>query len=262
MAETPPDRRRGTAGVTAALSLQAVGRAFGGLQAVRDVSFDVEPGARMAVIGPNGAGKTTLFNLITGETLPTSGRIRIFGRDVTRLPPNRRAALGLGRTYQVTNLLPRLTVLDNMLLASAGLERTKFSVLRPMRAFRHLHARAETLLSPLGLWEVRDATVSELSYGDQRQLEIALALASSPQILLLDEPTAGLAAAETRALMEIVRSLPREITILLIEHDMSVVFGTCGRIMVLHSGEVVADGTPEAIRDDDRVREIYLGAGA
>jgi branched-chain amino acid transport system ATP-binding protein len=153
-------------------------------------------------------------------------------------------------------------VLDNILLAAAGLERTKFVTLRPLRLFAHLHARAEALLSPLGLWEMRQVTVSELSYGDQRQLEIAMALASSPRVLLLDEPTAGLAAAETRALMQIVRALPPEITILLIEHDMAVVFGTCERIIVLHAGEVVADGTPDVIRDDRRVREIYLGASA
>jgi len=248
--------------VTAALSLGAVGRAFGGLHALRDVSFDVEAGSRVAVIGPNGAGKTTLFNLISGETLPTTGRIQMFGRDITRMLPNRRTALGLGRTYQVTNLLPRLSVLDNSLLAVAGLERAKFALLRPMRQFVHLHARAEALLSPLGLWDLRHTAVSELSYGDQRQLEIAMALASAPRVLLLDEPTAGLAAAETRALMQIVRALPPEITILLIEHDMAVVFGTCERIIVLHAGEVVADGTPDVIRDDRRVREIYLGASA
>jgi branched-chain amino acid transport system ATP-binding protein len=246
--------------MTAALSVHGLGRTFGGLYAVREVSFDVEPGSRVAIIGPNGAGKTTLFNLISGEALPTSGRIELFGRDVTRVPPNKRTALGLGRTYQVTNLFGRLPVLQNMLLAAAGLDRAKFALVRPLRHYHHLHARAEALLSQFDLWALRDVIVSDLSYGDQRQLEIALALASSPRLLLLDEPTAGLAAAETRSLMELVGSLPKDVTILLIEHDMTVVFGTCERIIVLQAGSVVADGAPDAIRDDERVRRIYLGA--
>jgi branched-chain amino acid transport system ATP-binding protein len=232
------------------------------LQAVRDVSFEVEPGARVAVIGPNGAGKTTLFHLISGELLPTSGHIDVFGHDVTRLPAHRRAALGLGRTYQVTNLFARLSVLENLLIAAAGLDRAKYSVFRPLSGYAHLHTKAEGLLRPLGLWEARDDTVASLSYGDQRQLEIALALAASPRLLLLDEPTAGLSAAETGGLLRIVRDLPRDLTVLLIEHDMAVVFGTCERIIVLDHGEMIADGAPDAIRHDARVREIYLGATA
>lgn len=248
--------------MTAALSLLHVSKAFGGLQAVREVSLDVAAGTRVAIIGPNGAGKTTLFNLISGELLPSAGHIAAFGVNITRLPPHRRTALGLGRTYQITNLFPRLTVLENLLLGVAGLDRAKASVLKPLRAYPHLFERARDLLVPLGLWKVRDVVVASLSYGDQRQLEIALALATRPRLLLLDEPTAGLSSAETQDVLEIVRGLPREITILLIEHDMAVVFGVCERIVVLHHGEVVAAGTPEEIRRDVRVQEIYLGVPA
>lgn len=245
--------------MTSALRVDRVSRVFGGLQAVRDVSFDVEPGARLAIIGPNGAGKTTLFNLISGELPCTGGRIVAFERDITRLQAHRRAAAGLGRTYQLTNLFPRLTVLENLLLAAQALQRVRYVALRPIRIYAQLYERARTLLEPLGLWEVRDVPVAELSYGDQRQLEIALALATQPRILLLDEPTAGLSPAETQHVLRIIRGLPREITILLIEHDMAVVFGVCERIVVLHQGEVVAAGAPDAVARDARVQEIYLG---
>ncbi|MGQ0572138.1 MAG: ABC transporter ATP-binding protein [Armatimonadota bacterium] len=252
----------GAAQMTPALRLDGVARTFGGLRAVHHVSLEVPAGERLAIIGPNGAGKTTLFNLISGELPPTAGRIYAFGHDLTHLPPHRRTAIGLGRTYQLTNLFPRLTVMENMLLAAQGLERTKYVIWRPLRAFPHLFERARDLLVPLGLWKVRDVLVASLSYGDQRQLEIALALATRPRLLLLDEPTAGLSPAETQDVLEIVRGLPRGITILLIEHDMAVVFGVCERIVVLHHGEVVAAGTPEEIRRDIRVQEIYLGVPA
>jgi branched-chain amino acid transport system ATP-binding protein len=245
--------------MTPVLRVQRVSRVFGGLQAVREVSFDVEPGVRLAIIGPNGAGKTTLFNLISGELPCTGGRIVAFERDITRLPAHRRAAAGLGRTYQLTNLFPRLTVLENLLLAAQALQRVRYVALRPIRIYAQLYERARTLLEPLNLWEARGVPVAELSYGDQRQLEIALALATQPRILLLDEPTAGLSPAETQHVLRIIRGLPREITILLIEHDMAVVFGVCERIVVLHQGEVVAAGAPDAVARDARVQEIYLG---
>lgn len=245
--------------MTPLLRLDRVACHFGGLRAVNDVSMVVEPGLRAAIIGPNGAGKTTLFNIISGELLPTSGRIFLQGRDVTWMAPHRRVALGLGRTYQITNLFPRLTVLENILIAIQALEPTRYAVLRPLRGFAHLLDRAQDLLDPLGLWGVRDVTVSNLSYGDQRALEIGLALATRPCILLLDEPTAGLSPAETQEVLRIIRELPQSFTILLIEHDMAVVFGVCQRIVVLHNGEVIADGPPEHIRRDARVREIYLG---
>ncbi len=243
-----------------ALRLDGVSRTFGGLRALHNVSLELEDGARLAIIGPNGAGKTTLFNVISGELLPTAGRIEALGRDITRLPPHKRTAVGVGRTYQLTNLFPHLTVMENLLLGVAGLDRARYAALRPLRAFPHLFERAEALLRPLGLWDVRHATTSSLSYGEQRQLEVALALATRPRILLLDEPTAGLSSAETQSVLGVVRALPREITILLIEHDMAVVFGVCDRIVVLHHGDVVADGTSEEVRRDARVQRIYLGA--
>ena len=245
--------------MTPALRVQGLSHRFGGLQAVNAVSFDVGVGTRAAIIGPNGAGKTTLFHLISGELLPTSGQIWAFGRDITRMSAHRRAAVGLGRTYQLTTLFPRLTVLENILLGVQALERTRYVALRPLRTFTRLYDRARELLDPLDLWAVRDAAVAQLSYGEQRQLEIALALATRPRLLLLDEPTAGLSPAETQRVLGIIRELPREITILLIEHDMAVVFGTCERIVVLHQGEVVADGAPDEVAGDRRVQEIYLG---
>jgi branched-chain amino acid transport system ATP-binding protein len=248
--------------MTTALRLEGVSRFFGGLGAVQNVTFDVETGARLAIIGPNGAGKTTLFNLISGELLPTAGHIYAFGRDVTHLAPHRRTALGLGRTYQITNLFPRLSVLENIVLAVQALERTKYVALKPQRAYAHLYERGRGLLDPLGLWDVRDVSVVSLSYGEQRALEIAMALAARPRLLLLDEPTAGLAHAETQTVQRIIRDLPREITILLIEHDMAVVFGVCERIMVLNYGEVVTAGSAENVAQDARVRQIYLGTHA
>jgi branched-chain amino acid transport system ATP-binding protein len=246
--------------MTAAIEVTGLTRSFGGLHAVRDVTFGVAPGERLAIIGPNGAGKTTLFNLISGELAPSAGRIVAFGADMTRLAPHRRTAAGLGRTYQLTRLFPRLTVLENTLLGVCALEPVRYDPVRPLRGHRDLRVRAQALLEPLGLWTVRDAAVEALSYGEQRQVEIALALATRPRALLLDEPTAGLSPAETRRVLDIIRGLPREIAVLLIEHDMAVVFGTCERILVLHQGGVVADGPAETVARDPRVQALYLGA--
>jgi branched-chain amino acid transport system ATP-binding protein len=175
------------------------------------------------------------------------------------MPAHRRTGMGLGRTYQLTTLFPKLTVLESILIGVQAIERTRYVALRPLRAFTRLYDRARALLEPLDLWTVRDTIVAQLSYGEQRQLEIALALATRPRLLLLDEPTAGLSPAETERVLGIVRELPREITILLIEHDMAVVFGTCERIVVLHQGEIVADGAPDEVAGNRRVQEIYLG---
>jgi branched-chain amino acid transport system ATP-binding protein len=226
------------------LRLTQVSRVFGGLRAVDRLSLDVADGERVAVIGPNGAGKTTLFNLVSGEVAPSEGRVEALGRDITRWPPHRRAALGLGRTYQLTNLFPRLTVLENLLLAAAALDGARRSMLRPIRRFAHLYERAEALLARLGLAEARDTPAWQLSYGAQRQLEIALALAGRPRLLLLDEPTAGLSSGETRDMLTVIRDLPRALTV------------------VLQNGERIADGSPAAIRRDPRVQRIYLGTFA
>jgi branched-chain amino acid transport system ATP-binding protein len=242
------------------LRLERVARRFGGLQAVADFSLTAAAGERIAIIGPNGAGKTTLFNLISGELAPTGGRIELLGRDVTRLPPHRRAALGLGRTYQLTNLFPRLSVLENTLLAVVALCRLRYVPLWPLAAYRDPFERARALLTPLGLWERRDDPVAELSYGEQRQVEIALAMASDPAVVLLDEPTSGLSAAETRVVHALLQRLPRTITVLLIEHDMGVAFDLADRMIVMHQGRVLAEGTPDAVRRNPRVQEIYLGS--
>lgn len=245
-----------------ALRLQRVTRRFGGVLAVHDVSLEVPVGIRLAIIGPNGAGKTTLFNLVSGELLPTSGRIEALGMDVTRMQPHHRTAIGLGRTYQLTNLFPRLTVLESILLAVQALEHTKYVALRTWRAYPHLFERARDVLTRFALWDARNVPVAELSYGEQRELEIALALGTRPRVLLLDEPTAGLAPAETQRVLALIRDLPRTITVLLIEHDMAVVFGVCDHIVVLDHGEVVATGTPEEVARDSRVQQIYLGTRA
>ncbi|MDR7544511.1 MAG: ABC transporter ATP-binding protein [Armatimonadota bacterium] len=241
------------------LELAELSRHFGGLRAVDSVNLTVAAGERRAIIGPNGAGKTTLFNLISGELTPTSGRILLFGQDVTRLPPYRRAALGLGRTYQIMNLFPGLTVLENVLLAVQGLRAMKNSVHRAVDAYPELFAMAQNLLERVEMWEKRHLSIGSLSYGEQRQVELLLALAGHPRLLLLDEPTAGLAPAEARLVTQFVRALDPATTVLLIEHDMDVAFEVADRVTVLHFGQVLADGPKEEIRRDPEVQRIYLG---
>ncbi|HLW46337.1 MAG TPA: ABC transporter ATP-binding protein [bacterium] len=241
------------------LELDGICRRFGGLEAIRDVSMSVPEGARRAIIGPNGAGKTTLFNIITGELPATSGRLRLFGRDVTGLPPHARAAMGVGRTFQITNLFGPLTVEDNVLLAVQALSPAKYRMLWPLRGDRAVLARARALLEPAGLWAKRDAEVRVLSYGEQRQLEVLLALAGHPRLLLLDEPAAGLSPGERREMARFIKGLDPHLTLLLIEHDMDVAFEIVDTITVLHFGCVVADGPKEAVRADPSVQEIYLG---
>jgi len=246
----------------AVLSLDGICRRFGGLEAIRDVSMSVPAGSRRAIIGPNGAGKTTLFNIITGELAATSGRLSLFGRDVTGLPAHARAALGLGRTFQITNLFGPLTVEDNMLLAVQALSPPKFAMFRPLRRDRAALDRARALLEPAGLWQKRDTEVRVLSYGEQRQLEVLLALAGRPRLLLLDEPAAGLSPGERREMAQFIKGLDPRLTLLLIEHDMDVAFEIVDAITVLHFGCVVAEGTKEAVRANPSVQEIYLGREA
>ena len=243
-----------------ALSLSDLSRAFGGLRAVDGVKLSVAPGERRALIGPNGAGKTTLFNLISGELPPSRGQISLFGQDVTTLPPHRRAALGLARTYQITNLFPRLTVLENLLLAVQALERTKLSLLRPITSYSHLYGRARALLVSVGLADTEGELVRNLSHGEQRQMEVAMALACRPQLLLLDEPTAGLSLAESRLMTALLKRLDAGITLLVIEHDMDVAFALTDRVTVLHNGAVIADGSRDEVKVSPLVREIYLGS--
>ena len=241
------------------LAIEALSKNFGGLQALYDLSLEVQPGERRAIIGPNGAGKTTLFHLIGGQLSPSSGRISLFGREVTKLPPFRRAALGLARTFQIITLFLDLTVMENMLLAVQALDSVRFVLYRPLTGYRNIVSQARSLLEQWNLWEKRRTLVRHLSYGEQRQLEILLALAQMPRVLLLDEPTAGLSPVETQQVVAMIQHLDPSITVLLIEHDMDVAFQVAQRITVLHYGRLLADGPPEAIRKDSTVAEIYLG---
>jgi len=243
-----------------ALTLSNVSKVFGGLSAVDGVTLAVPPGERRAIIGPNGAGKTTLFSLISGEQPVTSGAIRLFGRDVTHAAAHRRAALGLSRTYQITNLFPRLTALDNCLLAVQALSPTKLHLHRPLGRYADHFARARAVLESVGLAGQEGEEVRNLSHGEQRQLEIALALAGEPRVLLLDEPTAGLSPAESRLMAELLRRLDPAITVLMIEHDMDIALELSDMVTVLHYGRVIADGPREQVKADPQVKEIYLGA--
>jgi branched-chain amino acid transport system ATP-binding protein len=243
-----------------ALRLEAVSKAFGGLRAVDAVSLTVRPGERRALIGPNGAGKTTLFNLVSGAIPVSSGTMELFGRDITGMPSHRRAALGLARTFQINNLFPALTVLENCLLAVQALTRTKFSMFRPLDRYPALAERARATLASVGLADRVGATVRHLSHGEQRQLEIALALAGQPRVLLLDEPTAGLSPAESQLMARLLRTLDPAMTVLMIEHDMDIALEMAERVTVLHYGRVIADGLREEVKANPLVREIYLGA--
>jgi branched-chain amino acid transport system ATP-binding protein len=246
---------------THCLVLEGVSKAFAGLQAVDNVSFSVEHGARRVIIGPNGAGKTTLFNLISGALDPTGGRITYRGTDITHMAVHRRTALGITRTFQITNLFPNLTVSRNLVIACLALERTKFMMFRPVSSYGHLQERATELLQEFDLWKKRDELIKNLSHGDQRQIEVAMALAGQPRLLLLDEPTAGLSPAETRDLTRLLKKLDPAITILMIEHDMDVAFDFGDTITVLCQGQKLAEGNREEVRNNPMVQQIYLGAG-
>lgn len=251
-------RSNGTAPV---LELRVLSKSFGGLHAVEGVNLSVLPGDRKAIIGPNGAGKTTLFNVVTGVLPATSGQVLLFGRDVTGWPSHRRTALGMARTFQVTSLFPKLTVLDNVLLAITGLRKMKFVMWRSLSSYRDLYQKAHRLLENVGYSDRKDVEVRNLSHGEQRQVEIVLGLASEPKILLLDEPAAGLASGESREMAGFLNRLAPDLAILLIEHDMDVVFDVVSHISVLHFGEVVEEGTTEQVRRSAKVQEIYLGTG-
>lgn len=243
------------------LTVSRLSRRFGGITALNEVTMSVEPGERRAIIGPNGAGKSTLFNLISGELRPTAGRVYLAGRDITTLATPRRVRLGLGRTFQRNNLFANLTVFENVYLAvpqSLGWSRALFSRAGQGNGIGRV---VDQLLERVDLQAQRDAPVSTLAYGQQRALEVALALAGQPNILLLDEPTAGMSPAETAEIIALIKSLPAALTILIVEHDMDVVFSLADRITVLHYGQVISEGAPAEVRADPQVQEIYLGFG-
>jgi branched-chain amino acid transport system ATP-binding protein len=242
-----------------ALRIQHLQKNFGGVQALRDVSLTVKSGERLGIIGPNGAGKTTLLNVLTGDVSPASGRVYFFGHDVTTAPIYRRAHLGIGRSFQIINVFLNLSVIHNLLLALQGTMRCRHQMLRSIASYRNLFAEAEELLKYFALWETRALPAKALSYGEKRKLEIALSLASKPKLLLLDEPSCGLTVAESLDLTDIIRNLGSDITVLFVAHDIDLVFNLADRIIVLHYGEVIAEGTPEEIGANAMVREIYMG---
>jgi branched-chain amino acid transport system ATP-binding protein len=241
------------------LALEGVVRRFGGLTAVDGVSLTLGPGRRLAVIGPNGAGKTTLFRLIAGDMGVSAGRVELLGRDVTRMPAHRRARLGLARTFQVSNLFSGLSVLDNVRLAAQAREPGRWRFWAPIRAGDRVGAAAMAALERVGLGARAGDRVANLSHGEQRQLEVALALATEPKLLLLDEPAAGLPAGERARLRDLLGSLPPSLPLVLIEHDMTLALSLADEVLCMHNGRVIAHGTPAEVRADDTVQAVYLG---
>ena len=230
---------------------------FGGLAALNSVNFQVRPGEIRAIIGPNGAGKSTFFNCLTGVIRPTSGRILFNGDDITGLPPNRISQKGIARSYQITNILPNATALENARIAAQS-RRHGWNMLRHHGDFHDIIDKAQAVLAAVGLAAKADELAANLSHGEQRNLEIGIALATEPKLLCLDEPTAGMSAAETHDTMELVRRIGKDLTILIVEHDMQVVMELASHITVLHYGEILAEGTPAEIQSNPRVQEVYL----
>jgi branched-chain amino acid transport system ATP-binding protein len=243
-----------------ALVLSGVTRAFGALRAVDDVSFNVGAGQKYAVLGSNGAGKTTLFNAITGDFPPTAGRILFFGEDITALPPHERIRKGLRRTYQSSLLFRDLTVRENLFLAVRGVANGRFSFWRAGRSHASTQATLD-LLERARLTHIADERVANLAHGQQRQLEIGMALAGAPRMILFDEPAAGLSPAERRELVALLRSLPAHMSFVLIEHDLDIALRVVERVTVMHNGRVLKSGSPDEIENDAEVQAIYMGGG-
>jgi branched-chain amino acid transport system ATP-binding protein len=241
------------------LRVENLVRRFGGIVATDNVSLDVARGELHAVIGPNGAGKTTLISQLTGQLLPHSGTIRLADEDITRVPAYRRSALGLARSFQITSLLLDFTAIDNVALAAQAHDAHSFYFWSNARKERHLRQIALAALDRVGLRHRADILVSKLSHGEQRELELAVALATKPQLLLLDEPMAGLGSTESARMVKLLQELRREVTIVLVEHDMDAVFALADRISVMVYGRVIASGAPAAIRQNEEVRRAYLG---
>jgi branched-chain amino acid transport system ATP-binding protein len=242
-----------------ALVVSGLEKAFGGLRVTRGVNLNVAPGERRLIIGPNGAGKTTLFNLITGEVRADKGSIALFGQELMRLPSRRRAHLGLSRTYQIITLFPKDTLLRNVMLSLLGLDRLRWNPLVRFDAQHHLREKAQVALERVGLAHLAERPLSETSYGERRRVEIAMALAQNPKLLMLDEPFAGLSIDERRDVQKLLLAIPRDVTIVMIEHDMDVALEFAERISVMHFGEVIVEGTRAEVVASPRTREIYLG---
>lgn len=242
------------------LKVDGLALSFGGLQVLQNICFSMEEKEKVALIGPNGAGKTTLLNVLSGLISPLAGKVTLLSRDITHLPTHARASLGLARSFQISSLFPQLSVLSNVLLALHGIQKSSYQMIRPITAYEANLDKASELLKSVDLLSKRDTFPPFLSHGEQRRLELILALASHPTVLLLDEPTAGLTSDESVELTQLLRSpVNRDIAVLFVAHDLDLVFELAERILVLYYGEIIAEGTPEKIQRNQSVREIYLG---
>ena len=242
-----------------ALVISGLSKAFGGLQVTRGVDLTVEPGERRLIIGPNGAGKTTLFNLITGELTPDAGAIRLFGNDITQVPSRRRAHLGMARTYQIITLFGRDTIIHNVRLALLGLSPARWNPFTALAQHGHFTDQGRAALDRVGLADIAERPLAQTSYGERRRVEIAMALAQNPKLLLLDEPFAGLSIDERGDVHKLLMAIPREVTIVMIEHNMDVALEFAERVTLLHFGEVIVEGNRVEVVANPRTKEVYLG---
>ena len=242
-----------------ALEVVNLKKAFGGLTVTQNVSLSIRPGERRLIIGPNGAGKTTLFNQISGDLRPNSGTIRLFGSDMTHLPPYKRAHFGLSRTYQIITLFSSDTLEHNITLGLLGLRSARWQMWRPLSFYRGMAAEARRALDAVGLLQLAAHPISDIAYGERRRVELAMALAQKPRVLLLDEPLAGLSNTERSAVKSLVASIPRETTVIMIEHDMDTALDLAETVTLLNYGRVIVDGERDAVIADERTREVYLG---
>ena len=240
------------------LVAENVSKKFGGFYALNNVSVAFEAGKLTAIIGPNGAGKSTFFNVLTGALAPSTGRVLFGGRDITGTKQHEFARMGIAKSFQITNLFPQLSALENVRVA-VQMRRSRFELLKPRESMRDLIEQAEALLARVGLGTASSRTARDLAHGQQRCLEIAMALACDPKLLLLDEPTAGMSPEETLEMMSLIEQLAKERTVILVEHKMKLVMGICQRLIVLHHGEFLAEGTPGEIRANEEVKRVYLG---
>jgi branched-chain amino acid transport system ATP-binding protein len=240
------------------LRTDAVAKSFGKFKALSGITASFPRGALTSIIGPNGAGKSTYFNLLSGAFPPTSGRVEFEGRDITGTPQHKYAKLGIAKSFQITTVFPQISTLENVRVAVQALV-TRYDIWNSCAHFAELVERAGVLLNTVGLWDRRDRLAGSLAHGEQRALEIAMALASAPRLLLLDEPTAGMSPEETRSMMDLIVRLAAERTVILVEHKMKLVMGISDRLLVLHHGELLAEGTPDEIRRNETVKRVYLG---
>jgi branched-chain amino acid transport system ATP-binding protein len=243
------------------LRIENISKQFDGVDVLVNISFSVRPGERLLIIGPNGAGKTTLFNIISGQLPPTSGRIFFMGNDITHEPAHKRAHLGIVQSCQILSLLTNLTVMDNALLTFHGSNRSRFDLFKDWLSYKDVVKSATEALKMADLWEQRHEPVKLLSYGDQRRLEVMMSIFLEPKVLLLDEPTNGLTNEESKAIVKLIQKLGKNVTVLVVAHDMDFVFEVAERINVLYCGGLLASGWPDEIRNNPKVREIYMGDG-